>query len=138
MKEDVERELNMNEVEVETTGGHGPGGQHQNKTESAVRAKHMPTGITVFINGRKQHQNRREALKILATKVAEVEQSKVDAAYSKERQSQLGGGGRSDKIRTYNFIKGRAVDHRLKVKCGKVDAIIDRGRFDLLFKKVKD
>lgn len=138
MKENVEQQLNMNEVEVETTGGHGPGGQHQNKTESAVRAKHKPTGITVFINGRKQHQNRREALKILATKVAEVQQREVNAAYSKERQAQLGGGGRSAKVRTYNFIKGRAVDHRLNVKCGNVDAIIDRGRFDLLFKKVKD
>lgn len=138
MKDDVEKELNMNEVEVETTGGHGPGGQHQNKTESAVRAKHVPTGITVFINGRKQHQNRREALRILATKVAEVQQEQVDVAYHKERKSQLGGGGRSAKIRTYNFLKGRAVDHRLNVKCGKVEDIIDKGRFDLLLKKAKD
>lgn len=137
MKDDVERELDMNEVEIETTGGSGPGGQHQNKTESAVRAKHTPTGITVFINGRKQHQNKREALKILATKVVALQQEKVNTAYDKERKNQLGDGGRSDKVRTYNFLKGRAVDHRLNVKCGNVEAVIDKGRFDLLFKKVK-
>lgn len=138
MKPNVEKDLNMQEVEIMTTKGTGPGGQHKNKTESAVRVKHVPTGITVLIDGRNQHQNKREALRILAARVSELHQQSVDASYSKERKQQLGGGGRSNKVRTYNFIKDRVVDHRLNVKCNRVEEVICRGRFDLLFKKVKD
>jgi peptide chain release factor 1 len=138
MRPDVEKNLNLSDVEIMTTKGTGPGGQHKNKTESAVRAKHLPTGITVFIDGRKQHQNKREALRILATRVNEHYKQSVDASYDKKRRQQLGGGGRSNKIRTYNFIKDRAVDHRLNIKCKRVEEIIYRGRFDLLLKKVKD
>ena len=136
IKPNVEQELNMNEVEITTTIGSGPGGQHRNKTESAVRARHTPTGITVFIDGRDQHGNKREALKILAARVSQHKQQQVDVAYGNERKSQMDGGGRSNKIRTYNFIQDRAVDHRFNVKSSNVEAIIKKGRLDLLLGKI--
>jgi len=126
--------LSEKDLEITTQKGHGPGGQHQNKTESAVRVKHIPTGIMVFINGRDQHGNRREALKIITAKVNEYYQQKNDSAYNTERKAQLDGGGRSNKIRTYNYMESRAVDHRTGVKTGKVRDVIEKGRFDLLKK----
>ena len=99
--------LPNDELEVKTQGGTGPGGQHQNKTDSAVRMKHKPTGLQVFINGRDQQRNRREALRILTVKVYEQYHVKQAAAYGAERKTQMGSGGRGDKTRTYNFIDSR-------------------------------
>ena len=95
--------LPSSEIKVKTQRGHGPGGQHQNKTDSAVRMTHVPTGITVFINGRDQHSNRAEALRVLTARVRDFEQQEVDDEYRKLRKSQLGNVGRGDKIRTYNL-----------------------------------
>lgn len=128
----VEKPLTESEVEITTTKGSGPGGQHRNKTESAVRAKHIPTGITVFIgNGRDQHSNKREAISILTARVYELKKSQTDAAYGANRQAQMGGGGRSDKVRTYNFMESRVVDHRLGTKTSNVKAIM-KGQFELI------
>ena len=126
------QQLPAEEIEVKTQGGSGPGGQHQNKTDSAVRMTHGPTGLQVFINGRDQQRNRREALRILAAKVYENHKRQHDAAYDASRKSQMKGGGRGDKVRTYNFINFRVVDHRLRKKTKQIKRIM-KGEFDLLF-----
>ena len=123
--------LLRSEIEIKTQRGHGPGGQHQNKTDSAVRMTHVPTGIKVFINGRDQHSNRADALKILTARVRDHQQQAVDGDYRLIRQSQLGNAGRGEKIRTYNFIDDRAVDHRTGAKT-KVRRVIEKAEFDLL------
>jgi peptide chain release factor 1 len=123
--------LPNDELEVKTQGGSGPGGQHQNKTDSAVRMTHKPTGLQVFINGRDQQRNRREALRILTAKVCERLQSQQAAAYDAKRKSQMGSGGRGDKIRTYNFIDSRVVDHRLGKKTKQIKRVM-KGELDLL------
>jgi peptide chain release factor 1 len=120
------------EIEVKTQGGHGPGGQHQNKTESAVRVTHIPTKMTVFINGRSQHRNKLEAIRILTARVNRARLMAREAAHDADRRSQMGSGGRGAKVRTYNFIKHRAVDHRLGTKTNQVERVIGRGEFDLL------
>lgn len=123
--------LDRSEVQIKTQGGSGPGGQHQNKRDSAVRATHVPTGISVFINGRSQHANKDEAIRVLTARVRDVQQQQSNAGYRALRKSQLGNSGRGTKIRTYNFLNDRAVDHRTgaKVKVGKV---IDKGEFERL------
>lgn len=129
----VEKDFKIKEsdLEVKTQRGHGKGGQHQNTTDSAVRMKHIPTGISVFINGRDQLSNKKEARQILEHRVSEhyksIERNKLD----QNRQSQHDGGTRSNKIRTYNFIDDRATDHRSNVKVNDIRRIF-RGRFDLL------
>lgn len=120
------------EVETTTCGGSGPGGQHQNATDSAVRMRHIQTGIVVFINGRDQQSNRREAKKILSIRVRQHQQQLEDAAYGKLRKAQLGDGGRSDKIRTYNFVQSRVVDHRYNTKTSDIKSVM-KGHFELLF-----
>lgn len=127
--------LKDSEIEVITQGGHGKGGQHQNKTDSAVRMKHKETGLSVFINGRDQHANRREALSILSAKVNECKSHKKQTAYDKNRKKQLGGGSRSDKKRTYNFMKDLCVDHEFGTKCKNVRDIIGKGKFELINKE---
>jgi peptide chain release factor 1 len=123
------------ELEIKTQSGHGPGGQHQNKTASAVRMTHRPTGLQVFINGRDQHSNRREALRILTARVNEHLAEQRNEEYAQLRKSQRDGGGRGNKVRTYNFIgEGRVVGHRLGVKTRKVKEVM-KGRFELLFEQ---
>lgn len=121
------------DLDVTTQRGHGKGGQHQNKTDSAVRMRHIPTGLSVFINGRDQHSNKREALKILTAKVHEVRLAEVDGEYAEIRKAQMGDSGRSNKVRTYNLLESRVVDHRLGTKTGNVKAVM-KGEFQLLFK----
>ena len=126
-------QISDSEIDIKTQGGHGKGGQHQNVTDSAVRMRHIPTGLQVFINGRDQRQNRKEARRLLVAKVADHHQSQQDAEYGKMRKGQLGDAGRGgDKIRTYNFIKARAVDHRTGKKTSQVERVIGRGEFSLL------
>jgi peptide chain release factor 1 len=120
------------EIDSKTQRGHGKGGQHQNTTDSAVRMRHIPTGLQVFINGRDQNKNKREALRILTAKVTDHHRAKKDAEYGKLRADQMADQGRGNKIRTYNYIDSRAVDHRTGKKSSKVRRIIDRGDFDLL------
>ncbi len=123
--------LKDTDLDITCAIGTGPGGQHRQKTASCVRVVHKPTKLAVVIDGRNQHKNKAIALKILAEKVKEhihgKEQEKIDA----NRKGQLGTGGRGLKIRTYNFIKGIATDHRTE-KQVNVREVIDKGRFNLL------
>lgn len=123
--------LNMKEVDVTTQGGHGKGGQHQNKTDSAVRMKHLPTGLSVFINGRKQVANKAEAIRVLTARVHDHLRQQTDSEFRTLRQSQFGNSGRGQKIRTYNFMDGRVVDHRTNRK-SNIKGVVSKGDFDAL------
>ena len=124
--EEVDVELNPADVEMQVFRSSGAGGQHVNKTSSAVRLIHKPTGTVVECQQeRSQFQNRDKAMRILASKLYEAEQEKRDAAEAAERKSQVGSGDRSERIRTYNFPQGRVTDHRIGLTLYKIDAIMD-------------
>lgn len=120
------------DIQTETCGGHGPGGQHQNATDSAVRMKHLPTGLVVFINGRDQKSNKIMARRVLTARVYDRLKSESDAEYAAMRKEQLGDAGRGDKVRTYNFLKSKATDHRFNVKTGNIKNLM-KGQLELLF-----
>ncbi len=123
--------LAATEVCITTQRGHGKGGQHQNKVESAVRAVHIPTGIRVFINGRDQLRNKELALEILISRVAEFRREAIHNETNRLKESQLGFGKRSGKIRTYNFLESTVTDHNTGQKTRKIEAVM-KGNFDLL------
>jgi peptide chain release factor 1 len=120
------------ESDVKTQRGSGPGGQHRNTCDSTVRMVHKPTGLSVTIDGRSQSGNKREALKILTARVRQHYDGERNADFLENRKAQMGDGGRGDKIRTYNFINSRAVDHRTGKKTAQVRRIIEKGEFDLI------
>ena len=112
--EDVEVEINQNDLEIETIKSSGAGGQHVNKTESAVRMIHIPTGIVIECQDeRSQHKNRDKAMKLLRTKLYDMKQQEQNDRIASERRSQVGSGDRSERIRTYNYPQGRVTDHRI-------------------------
>ncbi|MDD5902569.1 MAG: peptide chain release factor 1 [Oscillospiraceae bacterium] len=134
--EEVEFEINPNDLQIDTYRSSGAGGQHVNKTESAIRITHLPTGVVVECQDeRSQYKNKDRAMKILRSKLYEAEQAKQQAAIAAERKSQVGSGDRSDRVRTYNFPQNRVTDHRLtgdirnfniaNVINGDLDPIID-------------
>jgi peptide chain release factor 1 len=124
--------LRESDLETITQRKGGPGGQHRNKTDSAVRMKHIPTGLTVFIDGRDQSQNKSKALQILTSKVNNYYYEQAQRTHSANRKEQIGDAGRTGKIRTYNFIESRVVDHRLGKKTNRIKEVM-KGNLDELF-----
>lgn len=125
-------QINLDEIEITTQCGHGKGGQNQNKVASAVRVVHRPTGTTVFINGRDQHQNRRTALQVLSARLEYQKITEDQQAMADLKSSQFGSSGRGgSKIRTYNFIDSRVTDHRSGAKTTRIDEVM-KGKFELV------
>jgi len=126
--EEVEFEINNADLQIDTFRSSGAGGQHVNKTESAIRITHIPTGVVVECQDeRSQHKNKDKAMKILRSKLYEAEMAKQNAAIAAERKSQVGSGDRSERVRTYNFPQNRVTDHRLTgdVKNFNINTVIN-------------
>ena len=124
--EDVEIEINQADIKMEVFRSSGAGGQHINKTSSAVRLIHIPTGITVECQTeRSQFQNRDNAMKMLRTKLYEIEKAKQDNEVASARRTQVGSGDRSEKIRTYNYPQGRITDHRIGMSIYQIENFLN-------------
>lgn len=130
--EEEDFDIDMNDLEIETMRSSGAGGQHINKTDSAVRIVHKPTGIVVKCqDGRSQHENRATALMTIRARVYEERQRELDEKNGAERRTKIGTGDRSEKIRTYNYPQNRVTDHRIGFNVNQLDRIID-GRMEEL------
>jgi peptide chain release factor 1 len=131
--EDVDMALDESELRVDTMRASGAGGQHVNKTESAIRITHVPTNIVVFVQDeRSQHRNRAKALAILRSKLYDMERTRLDSERAATRRSQVGSGDRSERIRTYNFPQGRVTDHRIGLTLYKLGEVLEGVALDEL------
>ena len=123
--EEVDVEIDPNDLKVDVYRSSGPGGQSVNTTDSAVRVTHIPTGTVVSMQDEKsQLQNRAKAMIVLRSRLLRLEQEKQASEQGDLRRSQVGGGGRSEKIRTYNFKENRVTDHRINLTLYKLDAVL--------------
>jgi len=132
--DDVE-DVNINpaDLRIDTYRASGAGGQHINKTDSAVRITHMPTGIVVECqDDRSQHKNKAQALSVLAARIKDKQMRERQAKEAATRKSLIGSGDRSERIRTYNFPQGRVTDHRINLTLYKIDQIMDGELDDLI------
>jgi peptide chain release factor 1 len=124
--EEVDVEINTVDLEIQTFRASGAGGQHVNKTESAIRIIHKPSGIVVECQDeRSQHKNKDKALKVLYSKLYEAKQAEQNDKIAAERRIQVGTGDRSERIRTYNFPQGRVTDHRINLTLYKLEYVMN-------------
>ncbi len=131
--EEVDVQIDDKDLRIDTYRASGPGGQSVNKTDSAVRITHLPTGIVVAQQDEKsQHKNRAKGMKILRARIYEQERAVVDAERAEARRSQIGSGDRSERIRTYNFPQGRITDHRINLTLYKLDKVLSGEALDEL------
>jgi peptide chain release factor 1 len=131
--EEVDVVIDDKDLKIDTFRAGGAGGQHVNKTESAIRITHLPTGIVVVqMDERSQHRNKAHAMQILRARIFDAERARLDAARSAERRGQVGSGDRSERIRTYNFPQARVTDHRIELTLYKLDKVITGEALDEL------
>ncbi len=124
--DEVDVDINPNDLQIDTYRASGAGGQHINKTDSAIRITHLPTGIVVTCQDqRSQHKNKDKAMKVLRSKLYEIAQEQQNSEIATARKNQVGTGDRSERIRTYNFPQGRISDHRIGLTLYKIDEIMD-------------
>jgi peptide chain release factor 1 len=132
--EEVEVDIRPDDLRIDVYRASGAGGQHVNKTESAVRITHIPSGIVVTCQDEKsQHKNKARAMKVLASRILQAEQERRNSETAADRKAQVGSGDRSERIRTYNFPQGRCTDHRVnltlysldKIMTGEIQALVD-------------
>jgi peptide chain release factor 1 len=130
--EDVEIEVNDADIRIDTYRSSGAGGQHVNKTDSAVRITHLPTGIVVTSSEKSQHQNRAKAMKVLKARLYDAQRTALDDARAASRKEQVGSGDRSERIRTYNFPQGRVSDHRINLTLYNLPKVMEGDALDEL------
>ena len=131
--QEVDIEINPADLQIDTFRSSGAGGQHINKTSSAIRITHIPTGMVVECQDeRSQYKNKDKAMKVLRSRLYEQKKQASDDARAAERKSQVGSGDRSERIRTYNFPQGRVTDHRIGLTLYKIDSIVNGGLDELI------
>ena len=131
--EEVDIVINDADLKIDTMRSQGAGGQHVNKTESAIRITHLPSGIVIFVQEeRSQHKNRARAMSLLRAKLYDAERTAKDAVRAADRKSQVGSGDRSERIRTYNFPQGRVTDHRIGLTLHKIDKVMQGDLDDII------
>jgi len=129
--EDVDIDINENDLKIDTMRASGAGGQHVNKTDSAIRITHLPSGIVVYVQEeRSQHKNRAKAMTMLRARLYEQERMKRDSERAADRRGQIGTGDRSERIRTYNFPQGRVTDHRINLTLHKLPQVMEGEALD--------
>jgi len=130
--EDVDVEINTEDLRIDTFRSSGHGGQHVNTTESAIRITHLPTGLVVTCQDEKsQHKNKAKAMKVLRSRLLDLQQKEQRSKISEERRNMVGSGDRSERIRTYNYPQGRVTDHRIGLTLYKLENVL-QGQFDMI------
>jgi peptide chain release factor 1 len=130
--EDVDIDLKPEDLSIETLRASSKGGQHANTTDSAVRMTHVPTGVSVTVSSRSQHQNRIQALHVMRSRLYELQREKLANARSAARKGQIGTGDRSERIRTYNYPQGRVTDHRINMTLYQLEKVVNGEALDEL------